>query len=355
MDILTLFYSQDGWLQKPVILVTLITLVLFLVFVFVRWTSIKILQKISSLIERKEYTLPIAFIKSIHYSFLFLFSFFIAIHFAAIDVVWMQRIYKVFLFIATVQVVISLKVFIGKTLIHMAGNMEDPEDSSFLQNIGGIISVFLWVVGFLFLLVNYGYNINSLITGFGIGGVVVAFALQNTLADLFSAFSIYFDKPFKNGDFIVFGSQSGTVIKTGFKSTRIRTLRGEELVVGNQQILKNEIQNFHDMRERRVSCILRIRYQSSYQEINLAREIIEKAVTSTPNTRLDRVHFIEIGEYSLNFELVYYVLSGEYLVYVNCQQEINIKILRDFEEAGIEFAIPEQNLVVEQNKENQKT
>lgn len=338
------FLPQHESLQHPFWSVIFLSIIFYVIFLLLQYIFIVVFKKISSFKKFSNYNLVVEFMQSISWIFLLPASFFLATKILQIQSAFLSAGYKIFLVLATVQTILSVKVFLKRGLNYLARNIDDPEESSFIQNIDWGANFFLWVIGVLFILVNLGYNINSLITGLGVGGIAIAFAMQSTLSDLFSAFSIYIDKPFKNGDFIVMGDESGTIIKTGFKSTRLRTLRGEELIIGNQQILQSQIKNFHDMQERRVNFFVRVSYHTSSEKILLAKKIIQEAIETTEKTRFDRVHFVEMAEYSFNFDVVFYVLSADYTDYVNIMENVNLKIVQNFEKEKIIFALPEQKI-----------
>lgn len=204
--------------------------------------------------------------------------------------------------------------------------------------------IILWVLGFLFVLSNLGIEVVSLVAGLGIGGIAIAFALQGILSDLFSSLSLYLDKPFRIGDYIVIGENSGVVEKIGIKTTRIKTLQGEELVVSNTELTTARVQNFKKMKERRASVQFGVTYETSHENVekipNMVREIFE----DIQKARLDRVFFTTFGDSALLFEVVYYVASPDYPDYLEAQQSFNLALMKKFAAAGIEFAYPTQTL-----------
>jgi len=203
-----------------------------------------------------------------------------------------------------------------------------------------ITKITLWTLGFLLLLSNLGIDITSLIAGLGIGGVAVALALQNILTDLFSSFAIYFDKPFKIGDFIIVGDKMGVVKKIGIKTTRVQALQGEELIFSNRELTSVTIQNFKKMQSRRIQFNFGVLYETPAEKVKQIPETVKKIAESIKGVRFDRCHFKEFGASSLNFEVVYYIDSSDYNVYMDTQQEINLKIMGDFASRGIGFAYP---------------
>ena len=220
----------------------------------------------------------------------------------------------------------------------------DPGAATAADMLTLISKILLWVFGTLFVLSNLGIEVTSLIAGLGIGGIAVAFALQGVLSDLFASFSIYFDKPFRIGDFIVIGADSGTVEKIGIKSTRIRTLQGEELVVSNAELTTARVQNFKKMNERRIVSQFGITYETPQDKVQQVDGIVENIFADISGARLDRVHFTTFADSALIFELVYFVESSDYTEFLNAQQQFNFTLMERFAEVGIEFAYPTQTI-----------
>jgi small-conductance mechanosensitive channel len=216
-----------------------------------------------------------------------------------------------------------------------------------LTSVGFVLRMLIWIILFLIGLDNLGINITTLIAGLGIGGIAVALAIQNILGDLFASFSIVLDKPFVIGDFIIIDDYMGTVEHVGLKTTRIRSLSGEQLIFSNADLLKSRIRNYKRMYERRVVFTIGVVYQTPYEKISQIPAIIRTAVESNSQARFDRAHFKEYGDFSLKFEVVYWIHDPDYTVYMDIQQAINLDIFKQFSEAGIEFAYPTQTLIVQ--------
>ncbi|MCA9367827.1 mechanosensitive ion channel family protein [Candidatus Kaiserbacteria bacterium] len=220
----------------------------------------------------------------------------------------------------------------------------DPNAATAADLITLISKIVMWTLGIIFVLSNLGIEVTSLIAGLGIGGVAIAFALQGILSDLFASFSIYFDRPFRVGDFIVIGANMGTVERIGVKSTRIRTFQGEELVVSNAELTTTRIQNFKRMRERRIATQFGITYETPQDKVQMVNGIIERIFEDMPKARLDRTHFASFGDSALVFEVVYFVESADYNEFMNLQQQFNFTLLERFAEIGIGFAYPTQTI-----------
>ena len=201
-----------------------------------------------------------------------------------------------------------------------------------------LVRILLFLVLFLFALDNLGFEITPLVTGLGIGGIAVALAVQNILGDLFAALSIVLDKPFVVGDFIVIDTHSGTVEHIGMKSTRLRSLSGEQIIIGNADLLKARINNFQRMVERRAVFRLGVVYETTSEQLSRIPGIVRLAVVRQNLTRFDRCHFKQYTDNDLEFETVYWMLTADYNVYMDTQQAINLEIFRRFEEEKIELA-----------------
>ncbi|HZW12037.1 MAG TPA: mechanosensitive ion channel family protein [Noviherbaspirillum sp.] len=212
--------------------------------------------------------------------------------------------------------------------------------------LGGLVArIFVWVLAALVMLDNLGFNITTLMASLGIGGIAVALAVQNILGDIFSSVSIALDKPFVIGDFIIVDSYMGTVEYVGMKTTRLRSLGGEQIIFSNTELLKQRIRNYKRMQERRVLFEFGIAYETPLEDVERIPEMVREIVAgSAPDTRFDRAHFKSYGESSLQFEVVYYVLDPDYNKHMDIQQRINLALLRRFREAGIGFAYPTRTL-----------
>lgn len=199
------------------------------------------------------------------------------------------------------------------------------------------------------ILANMGYNVTSLIAGLGIGGIAIGLALQNILGDLFSSLAIYFDKPFKVGDFVIVDQYMGTVKHVGVKTTRIEALQGEEIVVSNSDLTNSRIQNFGVMQRRRIAFNFGVTYDTSAEKLKAIPGWVKKIIDDIEITEYDRSNFKGFGDSSLDFENVYYLNSGDYNEYMNTQEEINLAIVQKFEEEGVEMAFPTQTVHVKKD------
>lgn len=225
-------------------------------------------------------------------------------------------------------------------------------DAHALNNIRIFVKLSMWLIGILLILKNLGYEITSLLAGLGIAGIAVALAIQNILGDLFSYVSILIDKPFEVGDFVIVGSDLGVVEYIGIRSTRLRTLQGQELVVSNADLTSSRINNYKKMAQRRIVFKVGVIYGTPRKKLEAIAGWIREIIDATPNVHCDRAHFQAFGAFSLDFEMVYFVHSSDYNDYMDAQQAINLAIYKKFEEEGVEFAFPTQTLHVLQEMSN---
>lgn len=228
----------------------------------------------------------------------------------------------------------------------------DPARQKTLKGIIPVIKFIVWAVGITFLLDNLGFKISTIVAGLGIGGIAVALAAQAILGDLFSYFVIFFDKPFETGDFIIVGDFLGTIEHVGIKTTKLRSLSGEQLVFSNTDLTNSRLRNYKRMEKRRVVFKLGVIYQTATGQLKEIPGVIRNIIVNMKDTAFDRAHFFSYGDFSLDFEVVYYILSNDYNKYMDIQQEINFAIREEFEKRGIEFAYPTQTLYIEKSPEN---
>jgi small-conductance mechanosensitive channel len=207
-----------------------------------------------------------------------------------------------------------------------------------------IINAVIFIFAFLIILYVLEIDLSGVVVGLGVGGIAIAFALQNVLSDVFSAFSIYFDKPFEIGDFIVVGEHSGTVKKIGMKSTRVQLLQGEELVLSNSVLTNTSVRNFKKLKKRRIVFHFGVTYDTPSVKLKKIPDIVKKIIDKNELAQVDRIHFTDFGDFSLNFEVVYYMKKGDYALFRDTQQAINFDIKEAFEKEGIEMAFPTQTI-----------
>ena len=216
------------------------------------------------------------------------------------------------------------------------------------------IRTVVWVIGVLFLLDNLGFNISAVVASLGIGGVAVALASQGILQDLFSYFAILLDRPFELGDFIIVGDYLGEVEYVGIKTTRLKSLSGEEIIIANTDLTGSRVRNFKRMRQRRVAFHFGVVYDTDSEQLATIPQIVERIIKQTKNVTFDRAHFWAYKDFSLDYEVVYFVRDNDYDRYMDAQQAINLQLKREFDRQGIKFAYPTQVNYLQLNSGNEK-
>ena len=224
---------------------------------------------------------------------------------------------------------------------------ENAAAATGLSALGIIARTVLWAIVVLLALDNLGVNVTALVAGLGISGIAIALAVQNILGDLLASLSIVIDKPFVIGDFIVVDDCAGSVEHVGLKTTRVRSLSGEQLVFANSDLLKARLRNYKRMNERRILFGFGVLYQTSGAQLEQIAGTVRAIIEAQPLVRFERAHFKSFGDSSFNFEVVYWMLDPDYNKYMDTQQAINLALVRVFAETGIEFAYPTRTLFVE--------
>ncbi|MCF7795190.1 mechanosensitive ion channel family protein [Patescibacteria group bacterium] len=241
---------------------------------------------------------------------------------------------------ATKFLQLLLKFWVNKSV------ESESQKNNILPLLSVTMKVVVWVFGILLILSNLGVDVTSLIAGLGIGGIAVALAAQAVLGDIFSSITIYFDKPFEAGDFIILedGATMGVVEKIGFKTTRIKAIGGEEVVVSNSSLTSQKIHNYKKMEKRRVAVNFGVVYSISQEKMKRIPEIVKKIVDDISDIDFDRVHFKKFADSSLVFELIYFVGTADYYAYMDQNQELHLNIKEQFEKENIEMAFPTQTI-----------
>ncbi len=244
--------------------------------------------------------------------------------------------------IFTVRLINSLTAYAFEVYLRKRKKNLSLERS--MNGILKVIKFLVWGLAVVFFLDNLGFKISTVIAGLGIGGVAVGLAAQAILKDLFSYFSILFDRPFEVGDFIIIDDYLGTVEYIGAKTTRIRSLSGEQLIFSNTDLTDSRVRNYKRMEKRRVLFRIGVTYDTPLEKLKEIPRVIEDIIKNVPDTIFDRAHFFSYADFSLVFEIVYYVIGSDYNKYMDIQQEINFKIKEEFNKRSIEFAFPTQTI-----------
>ncbi len=205
---------------------------------------------------------------------------------------------------------------------------------------GLILRAIVWSVMLLSILANAGVNITALVASLGVGGIAIALAVQTILSDVFASLSIGFDKPFEIGDFVVFNDVAGTVEHIGLKTTRIRSLSGEQIVCGNAILLQQTLHNYKRMQTRRIVFTFGVASDTAPEKLRSVGDMVKQIITDVGETKFDRAHFLGFDRDRLTFEVVHIVNTADYNKYMDIQQEINIRILEGLNQQEIKLALP---------------
>jgi small-conductance mechanosensitive channel len=251
--------------------------------------------------------------------------------------------------VVLVQAAVWVNAFIGFwAQRHRERNLEKDKASVTTMNAAAfLLRVALFSVVLVLALDNAGFEVSALLASLGVAGIAVALAVQTIVADIFASLSISLDKPFVIGDFIIVDKHLGVVEYVGLKTTRIRSLWGEQLVFSNNDLLNARIQNYGKMTERRVAFTFGVLYQTTHEQLEAIPPMVREVIEGIELTRFDRAHFFKFGESSYDFEVVYYIGSADYNLYMDIQQAINLGIVRGFADRGIEFAYPTRTVYVQ--------
>ena len=222
---------------------------------------------------------------------------------------------------------------------------QDRASIAMVNTIGIGAKVLLWVLIALTALKSvFGVEITAWITGLGVTGIAVALAVQNILGDLLAALSIVFDKPFDVGDTIGVDTIVGTVEHIGLKTTRLRSISGEQIIVGNADLLKSRLRNYRRMYQRRAVFNLDVTFDTEPAILERLPGIVEEIITAQTPVKFDRCHVASFGESAIRLEAVYFVLDPDYRKYMDIQQAINLEILRRFAAERVSFAFPSRTV-----------
>lgn len=262
--------------------------------------------------------------------------------------VQISRMITAIVLVATMaQIGMWSSILVGLWIDHglLDKNNPDPERTSAAQIIRFTGLALIWTAVLLLILSNFGIDITALVAGLGVGGIAIAFALQSILKDLFASLSILLDKPFVVGDFVFFNENRGVVERIGLRTTRFRSLTGEQISVSNDALLNTRLSNFQRMSERRMLFSLHLQYGGAIELLQTFPAYLQSAIEELPNTRFDRSHLAEFNELGVRFEVVYYVLSAEYVDFMNAQQHVLVAAAQWVEKHGLQFAQPTRRLI----------
>jgi small-conductance mechanosensitive channel len=338
-------HSLWGNSVKEYIIAIAIFVIAVFIFRIVKYEALKKLRSVAERTQAEVDDLLIKVVDKIGWPFYVFFATSIALSF-----IQFHSLVNVFFTFATPIVVVfiivrSLQQFVDYGIRKLAKEKEETEESV-VNVLGRIFRGVLWALAFVYVISLFGVNVTTVVASFGVIGIVLGFGLQHILNDIFASFSIFFDKPFGVGDFIIVGDNLGVVKKIGIKSTRIQSLWGQEVVIPNKELTSTRVNNYKKMKRRRVQFNFGIVYDTSAEKLEKILRITKEIVEKIEFAELDRVHFKEYGNFSLNFEVIYYVNTPDYTTYMDIRQEINLSVKKRFEKEGIEFAYPTQTVIV---------
>jgi len=316
------------------------------------------IKKLEKLVDhtRTEFdNILIGFIESIGWPFYFILALSLALQFVQFPEIIRKIVYCLTVIIVIWYVIKAIQEiinFVAQKIISKRQKENEKFEPANLNLLTKTLKGIVWLGAVILILQTLGYNISALVAGLGIGGVAIAFALQNILGDIFASFSIYFDKPFQVGDFIAIGKDMGVVKNIGIKSTRLQTLQGQELVISNKELTEKRINNYKKMEKRRITFGFGIEYETLTEKLKKIPQIVKDIIDNIELADLDRVHFKRFGDFSLDYEVVYYIKTSDYTKYMDIQQEINLALKQEFEKQEIVFAYPTQTIYLSKIKEN---
>jgi|SRR5581483_5179934 len=284
-----------------------------------------------------------------------LFLLAVALYFASRDLVFAPRIERVL----TIAIVAVFWLQVGlwaMTAVRFAIDLRRSRSAGLDALLTSSMDVILfsagllvWTMVLLLALDNLGVQIKPLLAGLGIGGIALALAVQTVLSDLLASMSIALDKPFGIGDFLTLGDYQGTVEHIGVKSTKLRSISGEQIVIANADIVKARVRNYGRMRERRAVFQFGVNYDTPVEALAAIPAEVRRIVEAQSNTRFDRCHFLTFGDTALQFELVYFVTRSEFNVYADIQQAVNLAVLERFRALRVQLAAPTRAIVYVEN------
>jgi len=244
----------------------------------------------------------------------------------------------------------ALNKVLIRSLTESTSKINDSSISSMVSSLTPLIKALTWTIGSIFFLQNIGVQMTAIWALLSAGGIGAGLALKDPVQEFFEYITILLDKPFQKGEFIKSDGVLGMVERVGVRSSRIRSINGEVIVMSNSALTNGIISNYAQMEKRRLVHKLGVVYETSPKLMKLIPIIIKKIVEETKDASFDRCHFTDFGDFSLNFELVYYIPTNNYLAAMEAQQSIKLRIIEEFALNNIEFAFPTQTLNIESNK-----
>jgi small-conductance mechanosensitive channel len=330
--------------------------VLYLVFILIQRLLVKHLGRLADRTATDADNLMVSLLSKVGR-----FTFFVlALYLAASSLNLSPFVHNAIRTLVVIVVTIRVALFIQEALkfglrhVYQKGrDKKDPAVESAVSSLSGILRWLIWLAALLFMLDNLGINITTMVAGIGITGIAVAMASQAILGDAFSAFAIFLDKPFEVGDFIIVDNYLGSVEHIGLKTTRIRSLYGEQLIIANSDLTRSRIKNYKRMQMRRATFNFNLSYETPVDKLRKVPDLVKEVIKSA-QVRMDHVHLMNFGTSAFVFEAVFYLDTPDMMVFMDKQQEINLAILEVLEKEGLKLAPPAQNIYVKEQESSSK-
>lgn len=334
----SIFFNQTFWINSAIVVVA--TLVIY-------WILRSLIRFISNRIARysehrhvRATAILVEILRSTSQTLLLIFSLLIALKFVDLPPTWSNTISHGWFLAFIVQLALWIDCGIRlwlQSLLRDPLHVRNPVTTVIL---GILLRILVWVMMVLAILSNMGINITALVASLGVGGIAIALAIQTVLSDVFASLAIGLDRPFEHGDFVVFGDIAGSIEHIGLKTTRLRSLSGEQIVCSNTILLQQTIHNYKRMQQRRIVFKFGISYATSSKQVREISTLVKDIIQGIEMTRFDRAHFLAFDDSKLTFEVVYFVLDADYNKYMDIQQEINLQLMAALEERNVRFAFP---------------
>jgi small-conductance mechanosensitive channel len=335
-----------GNMIQDYILAVVITIAIFAVLAIIFYSFKKLLRRLDDKKPEKQ-----LFLRKVMDAFTWPLFLVIGLSIATVSLERTEIVSRILTYILSIivtiyitKVVVKIINYVSQKIIKRNEGREDAKDSTIIELYAKLLSILAWLIAIIIILTILNVNLLTIFAGLGVASVVIAFALQNVLSDLFASVAIYFDRPFSKGDFIITGTDMGTVQKIGIKSTRIKTLSGEELIVSNRELTDTRVRNFKHMERRRVALNIGVQYDTPLEKLKKIPKIIEKILSKIEDAELSRAHFKSFLDSSMEFEAIYFIKNKEYQLFMDTQQKVNLELVKAFRREGIEFAFPTRTL-----------
>lgn len=335
---LALLFNQTFWFNTVIIVAGT---------VIIYWLLRSLIGFISSRLGRfsndhssRFYNIAVEMLRTTSRLLLFIFSLLIALKFVDLPAAWHSRISHGWFIALMLQFALWLDCGVRLWLRNMLREPSHVRNPVTMVILGIMLRVFIWAIMMLAILSNMGVNITALVASLGVGGIAVALAIQTVLSDVFASLAIGLDKPFEIGDFIVFNDVAGSIEHIGLKTTRIRSLSGEQIVCANAVLLQQTIHNYKRMQERRIQFRFGISYNTPAEKARQIGGIVKEIIQGVGQTRFDRAHFLSFDVSQLTYEVIYFVTDADYNKYMDIQQEINLQLMERLAALDVHFAFP---------------